>query len=56
MCRKTGAERFNIGDRRSEWLKQVDRFKYIGSLPKEGGGCESGLGQSESSVDRVEVR
>ena len=41
VCGKTGVERVKVVDMRGGQLTQMDKFKYLGSTRKEGGGCEA---------------
>ena len=40
MCNKKEDEKVTIRDRHGEELKQVNCFKYLGSLVADRGGCE----------------
>ena len=40
MCSKKGDEKVTIRDRHGEELKQMNCFKYLGSLVADTGGCE----------------
>ena len=40
MCTKEGQEKTKILDRKGEEMPQVKKFKYLGSVLNERGGCE----------------